>query len=133
MGRPLIVLHARGKCTRIKVSLIYIMCVIWISRRTWSHKTYKKDKTTEYIDLRLLITSLVSSNLYLLQYNVVYTVDMIRVITKLPNSEQSSKGKVKTYKFINRQNQSTTGKLWKPQWPWLGTGISKEMVGWIRF
>jgi hypothetical protein len=22
---------------------------------------------------------------------------------------------------------------WKPQWPWLGTGISKEMVGWIRF
>ena len=35
----------------------------------------------------------------------------IRVITKLPNSEQSYKGKVKTHKFINRQNQSTTGKL----------------------
>jgi hypothetical protein len=35
----------------------------------------------------------------------------IRVITKLPNSEQSSKGKVKTLKYINRQNQSTTGKL----------------------
>jgi hypothetical protein len=34
----------------------------------------------------------------------------IRVITKLPNSEQSSKGKVKTHKYINRQNQSTTGK-----------------------
>jgi len=33
----------------------------------------------------------------------------------------------------NRQNQSTTGKLWKPQWPWYGTGISKELVGWIRF
>ena len=29
----------------------------------------------------------------------------IRVITKLPNSEQSSKGKVKTHKYINRQNQ----------------------------
>jgi hypothetical protein len=28
----------------------------------------------------------------------------IRVITKLPNSEQSYKGKVKTYKYINRQN-----------------------------
>jgi hypothetical protein len=26
---------------------------------------------------------------------------------KLPNSEQSSKGKVKTHKYINRQNQST--------------------------
>ena len=35
----------------------------------------------------------------------------IRVITQLPNSEQSYKGKVKTHKYINRQNQSTTGKL----------------------
>jgi hypothetical protein len=35
----------------------------------------------------------------------------IRVITKLPNSEQSYKGKVKIHKYINRQNQSTTGKL----------------------
>jgi len=31
-----------------------------------------------------------------------------RVITKLPNTEQSSKGKVKTHKSTNRQNQSTT-------------------------
>ena len=35
----------------------------------------------------------------------------IRVIKKIPNSEQSYKGKVKTHKYINRQNQSTTGKL----------------------
>jgi hypothetical protein len=35
----------------------------------------------------------------------------IRIITKLPNSEQSYKGKVKTHKYINRKNQSTTGKL----------------------
>ena len=35
----------------------------------------------------------------------------IRVITKLPNSEQSYKGKVKTHNYTNRQNQSTTGKL----------------------
>jgi hypothetical protein len=48
-------------------------------------------------------------------------------------TEQSSKGKGKTHKSTNRQNQSTTGKLGKPQWPWLGTGISKETVGWIRF
>jgi hypothetical protein len=33
---------------------------------------------------------------------------LIRVITKLPNSEQSYKGKVKTHNYINRQNQSTT-------------------------
>ena len=35
----------------------------------------------------------------------------IRVITKLPNYEQSYKWKVKTHKYINRHNQSTTGKL----------------------
>ena len=35
----------------------------------------------------------------------------IRVITKLPNSEQSYKGKVKTHNYTNRQKQSTTGKL----------------------
>ena len=39
------------------------------------------------------------------------TKKIIRVITKLPNSEQSYKGKVKTHNYINRQNQSTTGKL----------------------
>ena len=56
----------------------------------------------------------------------------IKVITKLPNSEQPYKGKVQTHNYTNRQNQSTTGKLWKPQWPWLGTGTSKEMVGRTR-
>ena len=39
-----------------------------------------------------------------------YTLE-IKVKTKLPNSEQSYKGKVKTHNYINRQNQSTTGKL----------------------
>ena len=57
----------------------------------------------------------------------------IKVITKLPTTEQSSKWKGKTHQSTDRQNQSTTGKLGKLQWPWLGTGISKEMVGWIRF
>ena len=32
----------------------------------------------------------------------------MRVITKLPNSEQSYKGRVKIHKYIKRQNQSTT-------------------------
>ena len=44
---------------------------------------------------------------------VVASQNEIRVKTKLPNSEQSYKGKVKTHKYINRQNQSTTGKLLK--------------------
>ena len=43
-----------------------------------------------------------------------HTKWQIKVITKLPNSEQSYKGKVQTHNYINRQNQSTTGKLWKP-------------------
>ena len=38
-------------------------------------------------------------------------IRLIKVITKLPNSEQSYKGKVQTHNYINRQNQSTTGKL----------------------
>jgi hypothetical protein len=33
------------------------------------------------------------------------------LLTKLPNSEQFYKGKVQTHNYINRQNQSTTGKL----------------------
>jgi hypothetical protein len=32
----------------------------------------------------------------------------MRVITKLPNSEQSYKGKVKTHKYINRQNRDVS-------------------------
>ena len=35
-------------------------------------------------------------------------IELIRVTTKLPNSEQSYKGKVKTRNYINRQNQSAT-------------------------
>jgi hypothetical protein len=47
---------------------------------------------------------------------------------KLSKEKGQDNGKSKTHKS-NRQNQSTTGKLGKPQWPRLGTGISKEMVG----
>ena len=36
---------------------------------------------------------------------------LIRVITKLPNSEQTYKGKVKTHMYINRQNQSSDKKI----------------------
>jgi len=62
--------------------------------------------------------------------------NQLRVITKLQNYRTPSnlpKGKAKLIDQKNRQNQSTTGKLGNPQWPWLGTGISKEMVGWIKF
>ena len=45
------------------------------------------------------------------KFRRIFQLYQIRVITKLPNSEQSYKGKLKTHKYINRQNQSTTGKL----------------------
>ena len=59
-------------------------------------------------------------HVYLKMYNINESLKIpknrqcngqIRVITKLPNSEQSCKGKVKTHEDINRQKQSTTGKL----------------------
>jgi hypothetical protein len=36
------------------------------------------------------------------ELNEKHQVSQIRAITKLPNSEQSYKGKVKTHKYINR-------------------------------
>ena len=45
------------------------------------------------------------------QHTYIFIYIYIRVIAKLPNTEQSSKGKVKTHKSTNRQNQSTTWKL----------------------
>ena len=43
--------------------------------------------------------------------SVSCTLNQRRVITKLPNPEQSYKGNVKTHKYIKGQNQSATGKL----------------------
>ena len=45
------------------------------------------------------------------KFRRIFQLYQIRVITKLPNSEQSYKGKLKTHKYLNRQNQSTTGRL----------------------
>ena len=53
----------------------------------------------------------------------------IRVITKLPNTEQSSKGKGKTHKWTNRQNQSTTGKLGKRN----GPDLVQALKCWITY
>jgi hypothetical protein len=44
---------------------------------------------------------------------------------------EAKRVKGKTHKST-KTNQSTTGKLGKPQLPWLGTSISKERVGWIN-
>ena len=71
---------------------VYVVCMIGVERGNCNCKTAGSSLLTD----------------------IFWYFFLIRVITKLPNSEQSYKGKVKTHNYINRQNQSTTGKLWKP-------------------
>ena len=63
----------------------------------------------------VMVFNVTFSNISVISWWSVLLVEetggQIRVITKLLNSEQSYKGKVKTHNYINRQNQSTTGKL----------------------
>ena len=110
---------------------LYITCDVGYNRQTLydSETSIQIQKLTCY-DMKTLEFVLLWNNCFKRrkQQRKFYNQNnpsKIRVITKLPNTEQSSKGKGKTHK-------STTGKLGKPQWPWLGTGISKEMVGWFR-
>ena len=51
------------------------------------------------------VTNLAKFKRYTAQNGTLILQNYIRVITKLPNSEQCYKGKVKTHKYINRQNQ----------------------------
>jgi len=46
----------------------------------------------------------------------IHLTNILSAVNKGNNkiTEQSYKGKVKTHKYVNRQNQSTTGKLGKP-------------------
>ena len=66
-----------------------------------------------FVGLRLVLWCLLPLST-LFQLNIWRSV---MEITKSPNTEQSSKGKGKTHKSTNRQNQSITGKLGKAQWP----------------
>ena len=86
----------------------------------------QKSKMASLQDIRKNIKNFLWNNNILL--NPLY---INKNNNKLSISEQSYKGKVKTHYYINRQNRSTTAKLWK--WPLPGTGISKEMVVWIIF
>ena len=61
---------------------------------------------------------------------LLFKLHSIRVITKLPNSEQSYKGKVKIHKYINRQNQSTTENCENSNYPDLVRPFLKKL--WIE-
>ena len=58
------------------------------------------DNKTEEAELR--ITEKLQEEVKKCVTNALATLVEIRVITKLPNSEQSYKGKVKTHNYINR-------------------------------
>ena len=68
---------------------------------------------------RHLEHSISESHRYTIRQVIIGTVIIIDVTLNNPNKgnnkitelEQSYKGKVKTHNYINRQNQSTTGKL----------------------
>ena len=67
----------------------------------------------QWKNIYMMITRLKIKNKINFNLHVLFCCSPIfkYVITKLLNSEQSYKGKVKTHKYINSQNQSTTGKL----------------------
>jgi hypothetical protein len=72
---------------------------------------------TRYVCMKHSVVNLVTHPKSILYVNKKNNQNRsIGVITKLPYTEQSSKGKGKTHKSTNRQNQSTTGKLGKSQW-----------------
>jgi hypothetical protein len=76
-----------------------------MAKQEWSFfvHPFKRTRThIDFLDPRPRAPRQTKSEAYL------YNLDVqIKVITKLPNSEQSYKGKVKTHNYINRQNQST--------------------------
>jgi hypothetical protein len=58
-------------------------------------------------------------SIFILRELIISSSSATKSLNKSNNkiTEQSSKGKGKTHKSTNRQNQSTTGKLGKLQWP----------------
>jgi hypothetical protein len=65
----------------------------------------------------------------IISFIAMIAITYIRVITKLPNSEQFYKGKVKTHKYINRQISQQPENCENRNDPDLVQAISKEMVG----
>jgi hypothetical protein len=89
--------------TFLKIFFLYYIHFFTFNDHSWYHIYIISEY--EYIIEKKICTSRVK-NISALTYFPLY-------LFLLPNSEQSYKGKVKTHNYINRQNQSTTGKLWK--------------------
>ena len=90
--------------TLLLKDMIYI-APRWLSY--FRHKSTRSDTITCYALYNDIINTIFQTELV-----VPIVIYWIRVITILPNSEQSYKGKVKTHKYKNRQNQSTIEGCW---------------------
>ena len=95
--------------------VIYLICLVQVTDTSFG-KLLRNSRETRCYDYTQLFSRELMLNTGLVVRVMVINAtfnnnSVIKVITKLPNSEQSYKGKVKTHNYINRQNQSTTGKL----------------------
>jgi hypothetical protein len=118
-----IILESNRKCTYKWLTYPHVLFALFfaISARTKRSFTniecpWKScDRECQYMDMECRCHAVPSQycrvSLKHAYISHKHLFSLIRVITKLPNSEQSYKGKVKTHNYINRQNQSTTGKL----------------------
>jgi hypothetical protein len=79
--------------------------------------TYKNSHRNEFNFKRVENTCMTTSRQY------------IRVITKLPKSEQSYKGNVKTHKYINRQNQPLYSQICLWDHPCCASSLKQQSVG----
>ena len=114
--------HEPSDCVLVPFSVMTAVkkVLVLISRKTCLYRSPFK-QTISFSHFTNTVSTLRISRIleqkrlrkFIVQQKTLFNV-YIRVITKLPNSEQSYKGKVKTHNYINKQNQSTTGKLWKP-------------------
>jgi hypothetical protein len=99
--------------------------ITWPTPRYWQWKPVKKETLRQkkddfnfpIVNFPFICVVFKRVSVYLwVQFVVLFSLTCsfisMRVITKLPNSEQSYKGKVNTHRYINRQNQSTTHWAW---------------------
>ena len=92
-------------CSFVLYFLVIKICVLF--RLTTSHYSFGIFNFCYSTSISYILSFFA----YFAYFTDLMCYKQLRVITKLPNSEQSYKGKVKTHRYINRQNQSTTGKL----------------------
>jgi hypothetical protein len=90
----------------LQILTILLLVATTFSPSIWFQIASLKCSSCNAEIVELLVTG--ANNLIVFGLRLaIITNYWIRVITKLPNSEQSYKGKVKTHKYINRHSVST--------------------------